>query len=142
MNLDMKRQNSISDVFNGPSTPKIGNKANWDDPIIETVEGGISVTQIQDKPATTAVTVVEPAKRVDLIECLKLMHEKTLMEKDNAFFCSWCDSKQKAEKTVALNQLPAILMLTLQRFRGGRKNEDIVDFPIRGLDLGPYCCSA
>ena len=29
-------------------------------------------------------------------------------------------------------------MLTLQRFRSGKKNEDIVKFPLKGLDLSDY----
>lgn len=35
--------------------------------------------------------------------------------------------------------MPAILMLTLQRFRGGKKNEDVVKFPLKGLSLEEYC---
>jgi hypothetical protein len=33
---------------------------------------------------------------------------------------------------------PNILILTLQRFKSGHKNSDLIDFPIEGLDLKPY----
>lgn len=96
---------------------------------------------------TDAVTVSQPKtvvkpfvrKRVSLVECLEMMHETVILENDTAYHCSRCDRKCKAERNVRLNKLPPILMLTLQRFRGGKKNEDIVEFPLKGLDMSPYC---
>jgi ubiquitin C-terminal hydrolase len=44
---------------------------------------------------------------------MKILADKTILENDSAFFCSKCNSKQRAEKSVTLNQMPAILMLTL-----------------------------
>lgn len=127
----------------GESAPLNTNEG--DDPIIETVDNQKDINQgVATTAAAAEITIVEPLKgpkEIDLAECLKIMHDKTILENDTAFFCSYCDSKQKAEKTVTLNRLPPVLMLALQRFRGGRKNEDIVKFPLRGLDLSEYYSS-
>ena len=36
------------------------------------------------------------------------------------------------------HRIPPILMLTLQRFKGGKKNEDLIKFPMKGLDMSQY----
>ena len=30
------------------------------------------------------------------------------------------------------------MILTLQRFKNGKKNTDLIEFPVRGLDMKPY----
>lgn len=49
-----------------------------------------------------------------------------------------CNQKTEAEKLSELQQLPHILIFTLQRFKNGMKNQDHVDFPISGLNMNQY----
>lgn len=34
------------------------------------------------------------------------------------------------------------MILTLQRFKNGRKNTDLIQYPISGLNMGPYVLTA
>jgi ubiquitin C-terminal hydrolase len=64
-------------------------------------------------------------------------HEPTVLseENKNAYECTVCASKQKALKSSRLHYLPPTLILCLQRFKSGQKNQTLVEFPLHGLDL-------
>ena len=87
------------------------------EPIIELIENQQDV--VSTPTTATTSTIVKPAspkkprEPIELDACMKIFAGKTILENDSAFFCSKCDSKQRADKSVTLNQLPPILMLTL-----------------------------
>lgn len=56
----------------------------------------------------------------------------------NAYFCSNCKEDNTATKQMYIFKSPNILILTLQRFKNGQKNSDLIDFPIKGLDMRPF----
>lgn len=53
-----------------------------------------------------------------------------------------CRSIQKAKKKIDIWKLPSILIVHLKRFeftkRRTGKIKDLIDFPLKNLDLSPY----
>lgn len=84
---------------------------------------------------------------IQLEDCLKHFCQKEELDEDNAWFCTHCKENVNALKITKLWTTPDILIIHLKRFtyshrrKGGMqrcKIEDIVDFPVDGLDLGPF----
>lgn len=81
----------------------------------------------------------KPSSNTSTLEsCLALMGREELLREGNAYHCRTCKSKQSALKKMELYEVPNILILTLQRFKNGVKNADLMKFPIKGLDMRPY----
>ena len=51
-----------------------------------------------------------------LSQCLKEFLKEELLEKDNQYFCSTCQRKQNASRSIRLRKLPRVLNLQLLRF--------------------------
>jgi len=79
---------------------------------------------------------------VQLEECLELYTTKEKLGKDNEWRCPSCQKDQQATKKIDLWMLPSMLVISLKRFSYNRylrdKLDTQVDFPIKGLDMGPY----
>ncbi|KAF9269250.1 hypothetical protein L218DRAFT_1072870 [Marasmius fiardii PR-910] len=80
--------------------------------------------------------------KVPLQRCLDAFFNTEVMEKDDAWDCPRCKTKQRASKQLSLARLPPILVIHLKRFEAnGRFSDKIdtfVDFPIKSLDLTSY----
>jgi len=79
---------------------------------------------------------------VQLEECLELYTTKEKLGEDDAWYCPNCQKHQQATKKFDLWMLPNMLVISLKRFSYNRywrdKLDTHVDFPITGLDMGPY----
>jgi ubiquitin carboxyl-terminal hydrolase 4/11/15 len=76
---------------------------------------------------------------INLDECFNESSKSEVLSEDNAWYCSRCKERRRATKTLEIWTVPDILIIHLKRFSGARnfrdKIEDLVDFPIEGLDL-------
>ena len=75
---------------------------------------------------------------VNLDQCFEYSHKVDILKGADMYDCIKCNSKQEALKKNQIQKVPNVLMLTLQRFKNGIKNNELVDFPIRGFDLSKY----
>lgn len=79
-----------------------------------------------------------------LTDCLRLFVQPEVLDKDNQWYCSKCAKHQSAQRQMMLYKLPNILIIHLKRFKKDlsrvsfKKNQNFVDFPLDGLDMGPY----
>jgi ubiquitin carboxyl-terminal hydrolase 4/11/15 len=87
--------------------------------------------------------------------CLKEHTREEVLDCANSWYCSNCKKHQQAKKMVKFwsSTLPQVLILVLKRFefrdvsslvgRQGMMYRDkidtLVDFPLEGLDLAPFC---
>lgn len=76
---------------------------------------------------------------INLDECFVESSKSEILSEDNAWYCSRCKERRRATKTLEIWTVPDILIIHLKRFSGARnlrdKIEDLVDFPVEGLDL-------
>eukprot|EP01038_Epipyxis_sp_PR26KG_P007584 gene7584-10333_t len=97
------------------------------------------------------------SQHITLDQCLREHTKSELLDAGNEWYCSNCKEHKAAKKIVKFwrPNLPEILILSLKRFEfrdlssvlGGMKGvashrekiDTYVDFPVNGLDLGPYC---
>jgi ubiquitin C-terminal hydrolase len=92
---------------------------------------------------------------ITLEQCLREHTREEYLDEANAWYCNVCKKHQCAKKVTKFwgPRLPEVLVLVLKRFefrdvsslvgRSGichrEKIETFVDFPLEGLDIGPYC---
>ncbi|KAF2126189.1 cysteine proteinase [Dothidotthia symphoricarpi CBS 119687] len=76
---------------------------------------------------------------ITLDECFMETSKSEVLSEDNAWFCSRCKTLRRATKTLEIWTVPDILIIHLKRFSGHRsfrdKIEELIDFPVEGLDL-------
>ncbi|ETW07025.1 hypothetical protein, variant 1 [Aphanomyces invadans] len=82
-----------------------------------------------------------------LADCFQKFTSAEQLDEDNLWYCSNCKQHRQATKTMQLYALPDILILSLKRFEYRNdvvrdKLDVLVDFPVEGLDMAPYCLSA
>lgn len=104
-----------------------------------------------------------PEGVITLEECLQMFTSEETLDEDNSWYCSDCKTHRQALKTMQFWSLPKILIIGLKRFEtsaggmmaqmygsrygqlsgatGGHREKisTFVDFPIKGLDLSPFC---
>lgn len=78
---------------------------------------------------------------MSLEQCLAKSESTTVLKDQNAYYCSNCKDHNQATKQMTIFKTPAILILTLQRFKNGHKNQDLVEFPIVGLEMNKFMAS-
>ncbi|GAA5908331.1 hypothetical protein JCM6882_006804, partial [Rhodosporidiobolus microsporus] len=80
--------------------------------------------------------------KVTLMACLEQFVRDEILDKDDAWFCPRCKKNRKAIKKLSLSKLPPILVIHLKRFSFhgpfSDKIETQVQYPLSGLDLGPF----
>lgn len=87
------------------------------------------------------------AARVGLFtleQCLNLFTKPEVLAPEEAWYCPKCNQHREASKQLILWRLPNILIIQLKRFSFRTfiwrdKINDLVDFPVRGLDLTTFC---
>lgn len=76
---------------------------------------------------------------ITLEECFTETSKSEVLSEDNAWYCSRCKELRRATKTLEIWTVPDILIIHLKRFSGHRsfrdKIEELIDFPVEGLDL-------
>lgn len=92
--------------------------------------------EIQEKKAKRAT---RRKHGITLEECFTESSKSEILSEDNAWYCSRCKELRRATKTLEIWTVPDILIIHLKRFSGHRsfrdKIEELVDFPVEGLDL-------
>lgn len=76
-------------------------------------------------------------------QCLEAFTEPEVLSGSDAYYCSKCKEHCACEKRIRLYRCPPVLVLHLKRFNYTMYRRDKlctdVKFPVRGLDLSPYC---
>ncbi|EDU42662.1 ubiquitin carboxyl-terminal hydrolase 19 [Pyrenophora tritici-repentis Pt-1C-BFP] len=92
--------------------------------------------EIQEKKANRAA---RRKNGINLDACFVESSKSEVLSEDNAWYCSRCKELRRATKTLEIWTVPDILIIHLKRFSGHRtfrdKIEELVDFPVEGLDL-------
>ncbi|XP_061760863.1 ubiquitin carboxyl-terminal hydrolase 19 isoform X2 [Nerophis ophidion] len=79
-----------------------------------------------------------------LEQCLNLFTRPEVLAPEEAWYCPKCQQHREASKQLLLWRLPNILIIQLKRFSFRNfiwrdKINDMVDFPVRNLDLSKFC---
>ncbi|QLQ78805.1 hypothetical protein HG537_0B01530 [Torulaspora globosa] len=81
-------------------------------------------------------------ENISLDDCLKLFSKKEVLSMDDLWYCPTCKEHRQASKQIQLWNTPDILLIHLKRFESQRsfsdKIDDVVYFPIEGLDMSEY----
>ena len=77
-------------------------------------------------------------KKLNLDELLTNFSQIEKLSNNNEWYCPKCKKLQLADKKMEIYSLSEVLIIHLKRFRNNRKIENLVDFPIEGLDLSKY----
>lgn len=92
--------------------------------------------EIQNKKARR---IARRKNGITLDECFMESAKSEVLSEDNAWYCNRCKELRRATKTLDIWTVPDILIIHLKRFSGHRtfrdKIEELVDFPVEGLDL-------
>ena len=79
------------------------------------------------------------ASGITLEECFAETSKSEVLSEDNAWYCNRCKELRRATKTLEIWTTPDILVVHLKRFSSHRafrdKVDDLVDFPVEGLNL-------
>jgi len=76
----------------------------------------------------------------NLYDCIDVFSQSETMEGDNAWFNEKTGEKEDVSKKMTFWNFPKILVIVLKRFSatGTHKMDQLVDFPLEGLDLSKY----
>ncbi|XP_053156920.1 ubiquitin carboxyl-terminal hydrolase 19 isoform X2 [Hemicordylus capensis] len=79
-----------------------------------------------------------------LEQCLNLFTKPEVLAPEEAWYCPKCKQHCEASKQLMLWRLPNVLIIQLKRFSFRSfiwrdKINDMVDFPVRSLDLSKFC---
>jgi ubiquitin carboxyl-terminal hydrolase 4/11/15 len=75
---------------------------------------------------------------INIYKCFKNFVSLEKLEENNEWYCPQCKNHQRAEKRMEIYKSPHILVIHLKRFRNHKKIENLVDFPVSGLDISNY----
>jgi ubiquitin carboxyl-terminal hydrolase 4/11/15 len=102
----------------------------------------LKLVQTIDDPEIKNKKAKRAARRkngISLGECFTESSKTEVLSEDNAWYCNRCKVQRRAAKTLEIWTAPDILIIHLKRFSGHRtfrdKIEELVDFPVEGLDL-------
>jgi len=100
-------------------------------------------TQPVENPAAGAARAAMLDKRVFTLEdSLRNFEQREVLGDEDLWYCPRCRDFRKAEKQLELWRVPDVLMIHLKRFSGAHsmahKIDDLVKFPLEGLDLAPF----
>lgn len=81
-------------------------------------------------------------KKITLHDCLKLFSKREVLGMNDSWYCPKCKEHRQATKQIQLWNTPDILLIHLKRFENLRsfsdKIDEVVHFPITGLDMSQY----
>ena len=84
--------------------------------------------------------------RGDIRECLRSYCQEEMLSGDEEWKCPHCKCEREATKRITLTRLPQVLVIHFKRFsasktESARKVHTPIDFPLHGLNMGPYMAS-
>ncbi|XP_056278900.1 ubiquitin carboxyl-terminal hydrolase 19 isoform X3 [Pseudoliparis swirei] len=100
--------------------------------------------EYEEDPGSLSETV--RAGHFTLEQCLNLFTRPEVLAPEEAWYCPKCQQHREASKQLLLWRLPNVLIIQLKRFSFRSfiwrdKINDMVDFPVRNLDLSKFCIS-
>jgi ubiquitin C-terminal hydrolase len=120
---------------------------------IDSLNASLKSGNPQDKLSRS---IPNPKASLTLEQCLYEHTREENLDEANAWYCSTCQKHQCAKKLCRFwaPLLPEVLIVVLKRFefrdvsalvgRSGTSHREkidiLIDFPMYGLDLTPYCC--
>ncbi|XP_050952088.1 ubiquitin carboxyl-terminal hydrolase 19 isoform X2 [Labeo rohita] len=98
--------------------------------------------EFDDDPGSATET--SRAGHFTLEQCLNLFTKPEVLAPEEAWYCPKCQQHREASKQLLLWRLPNVLIIQLKRFSFRSfiwrdKINDMVDFPVRNLDLSKFC---
>ncbi|KAG7265985.1 hypothetical protein CRUP_012645 [Coryphaenoides rupestris] len=98
--------------------------------------------EFQEDPGSLSET--SRAGHFTLEQCLNLFTKPEVLAPEEAWYCPKCQQHREASKQLLLWRLPNVLIIQLKRFSFRSfiwrdKINDMVDFPVRNLDLSRFC---
>jgi ubiquitin carboxyl-terminal hydrolase 4/11 len=75
---------------------------------------------------------------LSLYDCFNNFSVKEKLEKENTVYCNKCKDHREATKQMEVYKTNKILVLAFKRFSRHKKITVPIDFPLEGLDIGPY----
>ncbi|XP_027879788.1 ubiquitin carboxyl-terminal hydrolase 19 isoform X2 [Xiphophorus couchianus] len=98
--------------------------------------------EYDDDPSSMSETA--RAGHFTLEQCLNLFTKPEVLAPEEAWYCPKCQQHREASKQLLLWRLPNVLIIQLKRFSFRSfiwrdKINDMVDFPVRNLDLSKFC---
>ena len=77
-------------------------------------------------------------EKIDLDKCFEEFSREEIFDNDNLWKCSKCNQNIAAKNKIEIYQIPKILIIQLKRFENNQKIENIVEFPIKNLDISKF----
>lgn len=79
---------------------------------------------------------------IDIYQCFDLFTQGETLDGDNAWYNEATKQKEPVDKQLRFWNFPNILVISLKRFSsiGHNKRQDLVTFPLEGLNLSKYVC--
>lgn len=126
----------------------------WDDHVRDYYFGNDSRSELWGETSWTefvhaelaearAADVARKGKGITLLDCLEEFTKEEQLGEDDLWYCPRCKDHKQATKKFDIWTVPDVLVVHLKRFSNSRvlrdKIDAFVDFPVEGLDLGPFC---
>ncbi|WRT69987.1 uncharacterized protein IL334_006980 [Kwoniella shivajii] len=96
--------------------------------------------EIVDPAIDKELAKKKEGKKIDIEDCLDEFSKEETLGEDDLWYCPVCKKHQAATKKLEIYKAPDILVICIKRFgssrRMGDKLDNMVNFPIDGLDLG------
>ncbi|XP_061689206.1 ubiquitin carboxyl-terminal hydrolase 19 isoform X2 [Syngnathoides biaculeatus] len=104
----------------------------------------VSSKELEYEEDPSSLSETTRAGHFTLEQCLNLFTKPEVLAPEEAWYCPKCQQHREASKQLLLWRLPNILIIQLKRFSFRSfiwrdKINDMVDFPVRNLDLSKFC---
>ena len=77
---------------------------------------------------------------ITVYDCFDLFTKEEVLDEEEKWYCEEIDEKVDAKKQIKFWATPKILIIHLKRFlNNGRKLNNLINFPLKNLDLSKYC---
>ena len=80
----------------------------------------------------------EESLNIELTSILSQFGQIEDLTEGNEWYCPKCQVFQLAKKQIEIFTCPEILIIHIKRFREGKKLDNLIKFPIKGLDMNKY----
>ncbi|KAM4737688.1 ubiquitin carboxyl-terminal hydrolase 19 isoform 2-T2 [Anableps anableps] len=104
----------------------------------------VSSKELEYEEDPSSMSETARAGHFTLEQCLNLFTKPEVLAPEEAWYCPKCQQHREASKQLLLWRLPNVLIIQLKRFSFRSfiwrdKINDMVDFPVRNLDLSKFC---
>jgi hypothetical protein len=80
-------------------------------------------------------------EETNIHKCFKNFVKPEKLPENSEWYCPKCKKHVRATKKMEIYKAPHILIIHLKRFKDNRKIDDVVTFPVEGLDISNYVLS-